>query len=216
MMALAAIFGNVQAGGTLSLTAGSDPDVASGTETISSLHLEHQTDELDVSMSELLGGAVSVAAGFGGIATGPTSMSFSQHEFELRFGVLVQIAARELLGIDANALGQQAMDAVDCAEIVDLVTGGEASYSITVGGQGFSVTAAQLTTACGDLRTELTDEALGMIRPDAGLRLGGPVGFSGSGTASGVASSAGYGGAITALSFGPVEPQVTSTLSATR
>ena len=210
MIALAAILADVANTGSITLAAGADPDIGSGSETVSSLAVTHEGDTIAISMPELLEGGVSVTGGFSGAAIGPTSLALTQHALEIRYGALVAIVARDALGVDAYALADQAMEATSCANLLDIVTGGDATYDLTVGGQDFSVAASELSPACEDLRTDLTDDALAMIRPDAGLRLGGSVGVTGS-----TVSSQAYGGAITLLP-GPVEPLVTATFSATR
>jgi hypothetical protein len=219
LMALDRIFSAVEIDGTLALTPGSDPDGFTGTDTISAIAVRDEDVLITISMAELLAdtGAITVAGSINGGATGADRLSIGQHPLELRFGTLVAIVARDALGIDAFALADQAMTAIDCADVVDLITDGGTSYDITVGGQGFSVPAASMVTACDALRAELTERALGMVRPDAGIRLGGPARLldGGDGTTDTVASEPGYGGAITALGL-PVEPQVVATFSASR
>jgi hypothetical protein len=211
MIALAAILADVEHGGTLSLSPGADPDFCSGTDTVTSLRVQHQATAIDVSMTELLDGAVSVAGGFSGSATASDRLTLSAHALELRYGDLIAIVARDALGLDAYALGDQAMQALDCAALIDVVTGGDTSYDLSVGGQDFSVPVTMLTPACADLRADLATDALAMVRPDAGITLGGPVQVTGST----VTSQPGYGGVITSLP-GPVQPQVTATFSGTR
>lgn len=219
LMALERIFSAVEVDGTLALTPGADPDGFTGTDTISAIAVRDEDVLITISMAELLAdtGAITVAGSIDGGATGADRLSIGEHPLELRLGTLVAIVAREALGIDAYALAGQAMTAVDCAEVVDLITGGGTSYDIAVGGQGFSVPAASMVTACDALRAELTERALGMVRPDAGIRLGGPARLldGGDRTTDTVASEPGYGGAITALGL-PVEPQVVATFSASR
>ena len=219
MMALDRIFSAVEVDGTLALTPGTDPDGFTGTDTYTAIAVRDEDVLITVSMAELLEGtgAVTVAGSISGGATGPAGLSIGQHPLELRFGTLITIVARDALGIDADALADQAMTAIDCADVVDLITGGGTSYDITVADQGFSVPASSMVTACDELRAELTERALGMVRPDAGIRLVGPVLLAdgGDGTTDTVASQPGYGGAITALGL-PVEPQVVATFSASR
>jgi hypothetical protein len=220
MMALDRIFSAVEVDGTLALAAGADPDVFTGTDTVVSILVRDEDVAIGVDMDELLAGtgAVQIAGAIGGGATGPDRLSIGQHPLELRFGTLVAIVAREALGLDAFALADEAMAALGCPGLVDVITDGGASYDITVGGQGFSVPAATLVTACDALRAELAERALGMIRPDAGVRLGGPVRLVDEGGDTNtdiVASEPGYGGAITALGL-PVEPQISASFSASR
>lgn len=220
MMALDRIFSAVEVDGTLALIAGADPDVFTGTDTVSAIAVRDEDVLITVSMDELLAGtgAVTVAGAITGGATAADRLSIGQHPLELRFGTLVAIVARDALGIDAFALADQAMTALACTDLVDVITGGGTSYDITVGGQGFSVPASSLVSACDAHRAELTERALGMVRPDAGIRLGGParlVDDPADRVTDTVSSEPGYGGAITALGL-PVEPQVTASFSASR
>jgi hypothetical protein len=216
---LKAIFDDVDAGGTISFTASaSNANVFTGTHTITSIAVTHE-QTYQVSMPELLAdsGAVSVAGDFSGSGTGATTMSIGSHPLELRYGKLVEIVARDVLQIDTAALGQQAADALDCAQIVDRITTGD-SYEITVQGQGFDVAATALETACAAGVAEIREAALGLVRDDAGIRLGGPASLadpSGDGVADAVASGAGYGGAITSLPL-PFEPSVIGSFTAQR
>jgi len=75
-----------------------------------------------------------------------------------------------------------------------------------------------MITACDALRAELGERALGLVRPDAGISLGGPARLVDGDldlVAEGVVSEPGYGGVITALGL-PVEPQVSATFAASR
>jgi hypothetical protein len=216
---LKAILDDVDVGGTLALQASGDPDVFSGTHTITSIAVAHEATEYQVQMAELLAesGAVTVAGSFTGGATGATSISLGSHPLELRYGTLVEIVARDVLQIDTAALAQQAADALDCAQIVDRITTAD-TYEITIQGQGFSVPATALETACAAGVAEIREAALGLVRDDAGIRLGGPAlltDSSGDGVADVVASGAGYGGAITALPL-PFEPAVIASFTAQR
>lgn len=220
LMALDRILSAVEVDGTLALVAGADPDVFTGTDTYSSIAVRDEDVLITISMAELLAdtGAITITGSISGGATAADRISIAQHPLEIRYGTLVAIVAREALGIDAFAVADQAIAAIACADVVDLITDGGTSYDITVGGQGFSVPASSMVTACDALRAELAGRALGMIRPDAGIRLGGPaqlVDGSADGTTDSVASQPGYGGAITALGL-PVEPQVVASFSASR
>jgi len=216
MMALDAIFSAVGVTGTLTLTAGADPDNAAGTDTITGLTVTHQATTITIAMSELLGGAVSVAADVRGTATGAATLRLGPHDLQLRFGELVKIVARDALGVDVFALATQAWAGVSCPALVDAFTGGAAGYTITVASQQFTVPDAMLEGACGTLKTTLAAHALGMFRRDAGVRLGGSVRFTADagGAATSVTSEAGYGGAITL--FPVVEPAMTATFAGTR
>lgn len=220
MMALDRIFSAVEVDGTLALVAGSDPDLFTGTDTVTEIVMRDGDTILTVSMDELLAGtgAITIAGSISGSAVASDRISIGQHPLELRLGTLIAIIARDALGIDAFAIADQAMDALACTEVVDVITGGGASYDITVGGQGFSVPASTMVTACDALRAELAERALGMVRPDAGIRLGGPARLVDDAVdyvTDTVASDLGYGGAITALGL-PVEPQVVASFSASR
>ena len=218
MMALDRIFSAVEIAGDLALVAGADPDVLSGTDTVDAIAVRDGDVVVTVAMPELLDGGVSVAGGFAGAATAADRITIGAHPLELRFGRLIALVARDALGLDADALAAEATAALGCPALVDVITGGGSSYDIEVAGQGFSVAASSLVSACDALRAELATRALGMVRPDAGITLGGParlVDGDADATTDQVASDPGYGGTITALGL-PVEPQVTATFSASR
>lgn len=216
MQALDAIFSAIAVEGSLQLVAGADPDLFGGTERVTGIAATHESTVVTVSMTELLEGGVEVAGTVGGSAVSADVLAIGQHPLQIRFGMLVAILARDALGVDVFALGDQALAAIVCADVVDEITGGADAYAITVGGMDFSVPAATLVDACEDLKLELADAALGMFARDAGIRLGGNARLAGaSGVTSTVTSEPGYGGAITALPL-PVEPQVTATFAATR
>lgn len=204
MTALDAILSNVAAEGTFVLAP------ATGTETVTGIAVTHAGARIEIAMSELLDGAVSVAGDFAIDVTGAATLALGDHALEIRAGALVAIAAREALGVDAYALADEAMAALSCAALVDEITTAD-TYGISVGGQSFEVTAASLEGGCDDLRAELADDALGLVRPDAGITLGGPARVAGSA----VVSEAGYGGVITAAP-GPLAPAVIASFTATK
>ena len=211
MMALDQIFSAVAVEGNLALVAAADPDDCTGTDTVTALAVTHQSVVHDISMTELTGGAVSVAAPFTGTASGAATLTLGQHELQIHFGELVAIVAREALGVDVFALSSQAWAGVSCPAVVDSFTSG-AGFSITVAGNTFSVSDATLESGCGALKVMLADHALGMFRRDAGIRLGGAIGLGGTGrTVTSLASEPGYGGVITM--FPLVQPAMTSTFS---
>lgn len=216
MQALDAIFSAIAVEGALDLVAGTDPDFFSGTEHVTRIAATHQSTVVTVSMAELLEGGVEVAGSVSGSAVAADTLAIGQHPLQIRFGMLVAIIARDALGVDVFALGDQALAAIVCADVVDEITGGADAYAIRVGGMDFSVPASTLVGACDDLKLELADAALGMFARDAGIRLGGNARLSGGGNvASTVTSEPGYGGAITALPV-PVEPQVSAAFTAAR
>jgi hypothetical protein len=221
MVALAEIFGAIAVDGRLTLRASpGDPDRCSGTDEVTGLAASYQAQTVAVSMAELLSGtgAVTVAGSIVGTATAADALAIGQHPLEVRYGRLVAILARDLLGVDADALAGDAMAAIACAPVVAVVTGGGDRYEVSVGDASFGVSASAIDDACEAIRGQLEGAALGMFGRDAGIRLGGPVRLAdrdGDDRADDVTSVPGYGGAITALPIA-VEPQVTAAFSARR
>lgn len=210
MIALDQILSVVTVDGALTFVPAADPDRCTGTDTIDNVSVVYQATTHVLSMPELSGGAVQITSSISGSATGASTIAIADHDVQLHYGELVAAVAREALGVDVFALGARAWARVSCPAVVDSFTSG-AGFTITVAGQTFTVTDAQLESACGSLRTMLADKALGMFRRDAGLRLGGGVRFPGAGE---LASEPTYDGVVTL--FPLVQPQVTLTFSGTR
>jgi len=218
LAALDAIFSAVDVGGTLALQPSGSTGVG-GIETITAIAVHHEGATLAISMTELLAdsGAVTIAGDFDGTFSAPGALAIGSHPLELRYGRLVAMVARDALGIDVDAIADAAAAALDCAAIVDRFTTADA-YTIEVQGQGFTVPTSALETACAALEAELADAALGLVRYDAGVTLGGPAHLAdttGDGIADSVTSDAGYGGVITAVP-GPIVPQISAWFRANR
>lgn len=212
MMALGQIFSAVAVEGTLALTAAAaDPDDCTGTDTVTAITVTHDNVFYDISMTELTGGAVSIASPLTGTASSAFTLNLGQHDLQIHFGELVAIVAREALGVDVFVLSSQAWAGVSCPAVVDSFTSGT-GFSITVAGNTFSVSDATLESACGTLKTMLADHALGMFRRDAGIRLGGEIRLAGPGnTVTILTSEPAYGGVITM--FPLIQPGITSTFA---
>lgn len=210
MVALDAILSDVTVEGELTLVPGGDPDRCTGTDVIDNVSVVHEGTTHVLDMPEISGGLVAITSSISGSATGASTIAIADHDVQLHYGELVAAVAREALGVDVFALGAQAYDGVGCPAVVDSFTSGT-GFTITVAGQSFSVTDAQLESACESLKTMLEDKALGMFRRDAGLRMGGGIRFPNAGA---VASEPSYDGVVTL--FPVVQPQVTLTFGGTR
>lgn len=220
MVELSAILSEVQVDGTLHLVAdGEDSDQLTGTQRILAITVYYHGTPFALDIDELLAGSdvVEIAADLDGIVDGTGALSLADHDFEIRYGMLVALAAREALGIDAFALADSAAAAIDCNAMVGTITGGDGSYEFSVGGYDFSISAASLVSACDDLRDELTQRALGLFSRDLGARVGGDLTQAdndGDGITDSLTSVSDYGGIIT--SFPIFTPRVSVSLYATR
>jgi hypothetical protein len=175
-----------------------------GRETIIAMQLRRGERSVRVPADVLRLGDASlpIAADFGGRITG-AALAIDSHEFAFRVDVLLAYAATELLDVlDAELLGQQVAAVLECAQIVDYVTGGGDSITIEVGGMTFTAGLEDLLGGCELVRVEITDYALGLINPALGVAVGGSasaIDADADGAVERLVSGADYSGLITAV-----------------
>jgi hypothetical protein len=203
---LGAILGDVDVESDIELAvAATDDTRLTGRETLLSLELRRGERSLRLPVDGLAIGnaSVPIGANISGDITAGTALSIAPHSFALRFDVLLAHAATELLGVlDAETLGQQVSAALECAQIVEHITGGNDSITIEVGGMTFTAGLEDLLDGCEFVRIEITDYALGLINPDLGIAVGGSanaIDADGDAIAERLVSGADYSGLITSI-----------------
>lgn len=203
---LGAILGNVEVESDIALAvAGSDAMRLTGSETLIALELRRGERELrlPVDVLEVEDASVPVGAIINGRIASGTALAIEPHDFALRFDVLLAHAAAELLDeLDAETLGQQVAAALECAQIIDHVTGGSDSITFEVGGMTFTAGLEDLLDGCELVRLEVTDYALGLINPDLGIAVGGSanaIDADGDEIAERLLSGTDYSGLITSV-----------------
>jgi hypothetical protein len=202
---LSAIMANVEVESDIALDIDArDAMHIEGRETIIAMQLRRGERSLRVPADALQLGDASlpIGANFDGRITG-AALAIDSHEFALRIDVLLAFAATELLDeLDAELLGQQVAAVLECAQIVEYVTGGGDSITFEVGGMTFTAGIEDLLDGCELVRVEITDYALGFINPELGVAVGGSataIDADGDATVESLVSGADYSGLITAV-----------------
>jgi hypothetical protein len=201
---LAAIFADVDVESDIELTLAGATRLG-GSETITAMRLEHgeRSLRLPVDVLELGQAKVPIGALVDGSIDSDTKITMDSHEFALRIDVLLTYAATELLdALDAETLAQQVTAALECAGIVERITGGGDSFTFEAGGMSFSLGVADLLDGCAIMRAEVAGYAFGLINPDVGVAVGGTASAldtDGDAVIDRLVSGADYGGLITAV-----------------
>lgn len=191
-----------------------------GTEVVEAIAITHQGVTSDVSLPELLAGsgAVDIAADFTADVVGATAIEVSSHQLQIRLGRLVELAIVEFALVeDPEALKQRAVAAIDCANLVQTITGGADSFPLEVRGETFDVSVEELDSACQTIRAEVGSYVIGLFRVDTGVIIGGPVQVDdgdGDERVDAMISAVTYGGELTSLPV-PVPVPFAATMSAT-
>jgi hypothetical protein len=174
---LASIFADVEVESDIELSvAGTGATRIDGSETVTAMRLVHgeRSLRLPVDVLELGEAKVPVGALIDGSIDSDTKITLETHEFALRIDVLLTYAATELLDeLDAETLAQQVTEALECASIVERITGGGDSFTFEAGGMSFSLGVADLLDGCSIVRAEVAGYAFGLINPDLGVAVGG-------------------------------------------
>lgn len=218
---LNAILASVEVTALLSLfETPDDPNIYSGTEVVESISLTYQASTIAISLPDLLdgSGAGDIAANLTANVAGPSDLDVSSHQLQIRLGRLVEMAIAEFaLVADLDALEQQAAAAIDCANLVQTITGGADSFPIDVGGESFAVSVEQLDSGCQAMRAEVESYILGLFRIDTGVAIGGEVqvdDVDGDERVDTMDSAGSYSGELTNLPV-PLPVPFTATMSAT-
>jgi hypothetical protein len=203
---LAAIFADVEVESDIELVvAGSDGDIVDGAETVTAVRLRHGTRSLrlPVDVLDLGDASVPVGAFIDGSIDSDTQITFETRELALRIDVLLTYAATELLdALDADSLAQQVAAALECASIVELITGGDGSFSFQIGWLRFSLGVDDLLDGCTIARDQIIERAFGFINPSLGVAVGGTASAldtNGDAVIDQLVSGADYSGLITAV-----------------
>lgn len=203
---LAAIFADVEVESEIELVVdGSDTGSVEGAETITAMRLQHGERSLLLPVDMLALGEASVPVGalIDGEIDEDTTITFEEHELVLRIDVLLTHAATELLdALDAETLAEQVEEALECAALVQRITGGSNSFAFEVAGMSFSVEIDALLEGCDIARGEVAGYALGLINPSLGVAVGGSASAldtDGDALIDRLVSNADYGGTITAV-----------------
>lgn len=171
---LADIFADVELGGVIGFAVGDQPDAFSGSQKVESIRLAYDGASYDVPIDPLLLGGYGIEGDFAGRVTGQTALEIDDYALAMSLGTLVSLAGQELLDRgDLAALTDQALAAIVCAELVALVLDGDEAYGLVVGGQAFSVTAADLLAGCDAVKGSLADHVLGYFAVDTPVTVGG-------------------------------------------
>lgn len=203
---LADVFADVEVESDITLlVTGSDGDRIDGAETLIAMRLRHddRTLRLPVDVLELGDASVPVGALIDGSIDKDTTITFETHEFALRVDLLLTYAATELLEVlDAETLAERVTGALECASIVERITGGSDTFAFEVGGMSFSLGIDALLDGCGLVRDEVAGYAFGLIDPALGVAVGGTASAletSGDASIDRLVSNDDYSGLITAV-----------------
>jgi hypothetical protein len=206
LIKLAAIFADVEVESDIELVvADGEPERIDGAETVTAMRLQHgeRTLRLPVDALELGEASVPIGALIDGKIDQDTTITFETHEFALRVDVLLTYAATELLeSLEAETLAEQVMAALECASIVERITGGSDTFAFEVGGMSFTLGIDALLEGCGIMRDEVEGYAFGLINPALGVAVGGTASAletDGDASIDRLVSNADYGGSITAV-----------------
>lgn len=131
------------------------------------------------------------------------------YDLQLRYGDFVLILVGDLLHRDVAALTAQTEAAIPCDVVVEEITGGDGSFEFEVAKRDFRISAGALLAACDVVKDTIGQYALGLVRLDSGVQLGGQVTLLDTdldGEADGMSSDTDFEGRITLLP-GPFEPR---------
>lgn len=184
-----------------------DDDIE-GTEQVTKLTFSTSADPYVLSAADLPPG-VSVAADLKGDREARDRIELEPYDLQLRYGDLIFILVGEILNKDVSALRAGANAAVPCDMVVQEITDGDGGFEFSVASKSFTISAGALQTACDVVKSELAQYALGLIRLDSGVQLGGSITLLDSDQdlqADTLSSDQEYQGRITLLP-GPFEPQ---------
>jgi hypothetical protein len=136
-----------------------------------------------------------------------TRLNVEPHIFALHFERLVNHLSIELLDFHLLDEVEAFIGAWDCEALADAIGG--PSLSIEIAGQQFELGAETLSDACAAAITAISDRALGFLRSDIGVEIGGEVIASDvteDGRVHTLENGPSYGGAYVGLpaSFDPV------------
>jgi hypothetical protein len=104
--------------------------------------------------------------------------------------------------VGAEERAQQMAAALECASIVELITGGDGSFSFQVGWMSFSLGIDDLLDGCTIARDEVIGYAFGAINPGLGVAVGGTASAldtDGDAVIDHLVSGADYSGLVTAV-----------------
>lgn len=118
--------------------------------------------------------AVVAETDFRGTASA-SALSIDPHVVQLRYGLLIVWLTDEVLGGDAAALKDAAIDALVCDAIVAELTDGTGALTIEVATESVTIPAGDLLGACERVRGEVSARALGIFAYDTPIEVGGPV-----------------------------------------
>lgn len=102
------------------------------------------------------------------------NLDVEDHTFDVHVGDLLVAIVQDALeetGVDAYV--EQAVSAIDCPARVADIVGGEELLLFSFGGEDYTLGDAQFEAACDLMKTELSERALGLVTPSAGVELGG-------------------------------------------
>jgi hypothetical protein len=215
---LAASLATVGVESTIMLEEGLLPGSMEGSENVTLIEYQHQGSAYQLDAADLAGVGVTIDAEWEGKEAGGATLEVDPHGVSIHFGELVRRIAEHV--VDAagqTALKDQVVAAVSCDQIVTLILGSGNGLEISLSDWSYTVSASDLTSACGSASSLAQSQVLGMFALDSKLEVGGNVSWqaTGDGPASGLASGAGFGGVVN-VAPKPIAPQVSVSFTAQR
>jgi len=193
-----------------------DEDIE-GSEKVTRLTVPTTGTPFVVNASDLPAG-VSVAAEIEGDRKERDRIELKPYDLQLRYGDFILILVGDLLNRDVAALTNETNAAIPCDLVVSEITGGDGKFEFEVASKEFSISAGALQSACDLVKDKLSEYALGLVRLDSGVQLGGQVTLLDAdldARADTLSSDTDYEGRITLLP-GPFEPRFSVNFVATR
>lgn len=173
--ALSSSLANIRIESVLVLETGLLPGSMEGSEVMNSLEFDSNGASTQVPPADLLSG-VTMKAEWSGDEGDEGILEAEPHTVKIQFGELVKrVAATVLSEAEQQAMQDQVFASVDCPKIVSDILGGGLSLEISVSKWKYSLSNAELETACNQTKNGIDNQVLGLFASASVIEVGGLV-----------------------------------------
>ncbi len=216
--ALASSLANVRIKSVLTLDTGLFPGSMEGHEVMSNIEFDSNGTSTQVPPQDLLSG-VTMEAEWSGSEGDDGILEEEPHTVKIQFGELVRrVAATVISDAEQQNMQDQVVTSVDCPQIVNDILGGGVTFEISVSKWSYSVSNAELETACEQTKNGVHSNVLGLFASASFLEVGGNVQYKDSdynGQADELSTSGPFGGLVS-LAPEAIAPKVFLSFQGTR
>lgn len=197
--ALASSLANVRVKSVLTLDTGLFPGSMEGHEVMSNIEFDSNGMSTEIPPKDLLSG-VTMEADWSGSEGDEGILKEKPHTVKIQFGEIVRrVAATILSDAEQQNMQDQVVTSVDCPQIVSDILGGGVTFEISVSKWSYSVSNAELETACEQTKNGVHSNVLGLFTSASFVEVGGNVSWSDSdynGQADRVSTEGPFGGMV--------------------